>query len=354
MKSVLESKFSSPDDSKLWAQIIAFGPVMFQVARCLRDFGIMSAINDSENGMTFEALTKKIDLSRYGISVLLDGGISSGLISQDQDTYTLTAAGKHICNDRLTNVNMNFTHDVCYEGMFNLDKSLAHAKPEGLKTFGNWQTIYEGLTQLPAQALKSWLEFDHYFSDDSFPRALNYVFQNPPKKILDVGGNTGKFAIACAKYDPNVVVQIVDHPNQLDLAVKYAQENGVKERIQILPMNLLDHSAPLPKGADAIWMSQFLDCFGEEDISQLMKRAHDAMSDDSFFYIMEPFIDRQRFEASKFCLDMTSLYFTCLANGKSRMYRATDFYRLLNEQNLIVVEEHSLRLSHTILKCKKK
>lgn len=354
MKSILESKFSSPDDSKLWAQIIAFGPVMFQVARCLRDFGILTAINDSENGLSLESLTKKIDLSKYGVSVLLDGGISSGLISQEKDLYTLTAAGKHIQGDRLTNVNMNFTHDVCYEGMFALDKSLAHAKPEGLKVFGNWPTIYEGLTQLPDAVLKSWLEFDHYFSDDSFPRALNYIFKNPPKKILDVGGNTGKFAIACAKYDPNVTVKIVDHPKQTELALKHAEENGVKNQIQVQPMNLLDHSNALPKGFDSIWMSQFLDCFGEEDISKLMQRAYNAMSEDSFLYIMEPFTDNQRFEASKFCLDMTSLYFTCLANGNSRMYRSTDFHRLLNEQNLVVVESHSLRLSHTILKCKKK
>lgn len=354
MKSVLESKFSGPDESKLWAQIIAFGPVIFQVARCLRDFGILNVIKNSPKGISFDEIAQKVDLSKYGVSVLLDGGQSSGLVSFENDLYKLTPAGHHICSDPITNINMNFTHDVCYQGTFALDRSLAKGNPEGLKVFGSWPTIYEGLTQLPPVALKSWLEFDHYYSDDSFPRALNYIFNDPPKTILDVGGNTGKFSIACAKYNPDVKVKILDHPAQLELAEKNIQKNGLKERIQYQAMNLLDHSKPFPKGFDAIWMSQFLDCFGEDDISQLMKRAYDAMSEDSFFYIMEPFIDKQRYEASKFCLDMTSLYFTSMANGKSRMYRATDFYRLLDEQNLVVVDEHNLRLSHTILKCKKK
>ena len=39
-------------------------------------------------------------------------------------------------NDPLTNVNMNFVHDICYKGLFDLDKSIETGKPAGLKEFG--------------------------------------------------------------------------------------------------------------------------------------------------------------------------------------------------------------------------
>ena len=39
-------------------------------------------------------------------------------------------------------------------------------------------------------------------------------------------------------------------------------------------------SNPFPKGYDAIWMSQFLDCFSEEEIVSILKRCYDALDDD--------------------------------------------------------------------------
>ncbi len=88
---------------------------------------------------------------------------------------------------------MDFIHDVNYKGLFELDKSIQNGVPAGLKEFGEWQTIYEGLSQLPEHVQKSWFSFDHFFSDDAFPLVLKHVYKNGTKKLLDVGGNTGKW-----------------------------------------------------------------------------------------------------------------------------------------------------------------
>jgi hypothetical protein len=48
------------------------------------------------------------------------------------------------------------------------------------------------------------------------------------------------------------------------------------------------------------------------------------MGPDSRLYILDTFWDRQDHEISAYCLQAISLYFTCLANGCSRMYKATD------------------------------
>jgi len=339
-------------DAKLWAQMIAFAPVMFQAARCLREFGVFKQLLAEPRGLTFGELQEKVDLSTYSLSVLLDAGKSSALIECGDGKFRATAAADYLETDALTRANMNFTHDVCYKGMFELEASLRHGRPEGLKEFGPWPTIYEGLTQLPVQALRSWLEFDHFYSDDAFPRVLPILFRDGAKTVLDVGGNTGKFAVACAKFNPEVNVTILDYPQQLDLAKQAADDAGVGERVHTQPAKLLDHSVAFPKNFDLLWMSQFLDCFGEDDILALLQRARAAMNENSRLFIMEPFIDRQRYEAAEFCLNMTSLYFTALANGKSRMYRAEDFHRLLKQAGLKVEMEFRVRLSHTLLKCK--
>ncbi len=347
---------SSPNNAKLWAQMIAMAPFMFQAAVSLRNLGVLKSIDAAGDvGLSFDELKERADVGDYGLGVLLDGGESSGLLFSKDGRYFLTAAGECIEKDRITNINMNFTQDVCYHGLSALEESVRHRRPEGLKVFGSWKTIYEGLTQLPRKAMQSWFEFDHYFSDDAFPKVLPLVFRDRPRSILDVGGNTGKFALVCGRYDDQVQITILDHPAQLQLAFERAEENGIRERVHGSGIDLLDHGKAFPTGHDVIWMSQFLDCFGKEDILALMKRAAAAMTPTARLFIMEPFVDRQQFQASKFCLDMTSLYFTCMANGQSRMYRATDFYELLDQAGLEVEEEFGpIRLSHTLLRCRLK
>jgi len=274
----------------------------------------------------------------------------------EEDKYHLTKTGYFLCVDKMTRINMDFTHDVNYKGFFHLEESIEKGKPAGLHNeFGSWNTVYEALAEMPENFRESWFEFDHYYSDTSFPQVLPIIFKNKPKNILDVGGNTGKFAISCAEYDPEVQVGILDLPGQLKDATKNIKDKGLEGRIQGYPINLLDFSTPYPKGYDIIWMSQFLDCFSEEEIVSLVCNANDCMDDKAELFIMETLWDKQRFEASTYSLHATSLYFSCIANGNSRMYHSEDMYRLIKKAGLEVVEMiENIGVSHTLLRCKKR
>jgi ubiquinone/menaquinone biosynthesis C-methylase UbiE len=250
---------------------------------------------------------------------------------------------------------MDFVQDVCYKGMFHLDESIKNEKPEGLKVFGNWPTIYEGLSKLPEQVQKSWFGFDHFYSDYAFPDVLPFVFENKPKTLLDIGGNTGKWATACCEFDPNVKVTIMDLPGQVGMAKKQIEQKGFTDRVSYFETNLLDESLPFPKGFDVIWMSQFLDCFSDEQIKSILRRCYNALSEDGRVYILEPFWNRQRFKASAFALQQTSLYFTAMANGNSQMYHSDIFISCVKEAGFTVEEQRDLiGVSHSLLVCRKK
>ena len=68
-------------------------------------------------------------------------------------------------------------------------------------------------------------------------------------------------------------------------------------------------------------MSQFLDCFSLHQITKIMKKIYVAANEKTKVYVLEPLWDRQRFQAAAYSLQATSLYFTCIANGNSKMYR---------------------------------
>ena len=343
-------------EAKETAQWIAFGPVIFQVARVLRDKGILKLIEGSgSTGLTIEEIAEKVKISVYGVRVLLESGLSLGLVLVNKGKYTLGKTGYFILNDSLTKTNMDFVHDVNYKGLFYLDESIETGKPAGLKEFGEWNTIYEGLSQLPPHVQKSWFSFDHYFSDDAFPLVLKKIYKPEVKNILDIGGNTGKWAIASANYAPDIHITIMDLPGQLNVARERITGLGLNERISFLPVNILDESVKIPKGFDVIWMSQFLDCFSEQEIVSILKRCCEALDEKGQVVILEPFWDRQKFEVAAFCLQQTSIYFTALANGNSQMYSAETFIRCIEQAGLEIVEQtDQIGLSQTLLRCKKR
>lgn len=353
-------KFFNTDDrtaleSIEYAQFIAYAPVVFQASMAMRDLGILALVEKAgKDGITAEEIVSKTGLSEYGVRVLVEAGLGIGLLIINGEKYSITKTGYYILQDPMTHANLDWMQDICYRGLFDLKKSIETGKPEGLKTLGNWPTLYEGLAHLKPHEQKSWFAFDHYYSSDSFPVVLPHVFSKHPKKILDIGGNTGKWALKCAAYDKDVKVTIADLPGQIKMAEANISAAGFSDRVSFYPINILDESNKFPKGHDVIWMSQFLDCFSDDEIVSILKRCYEALDDDGQVFILEPFWDRQKFKVSAFCLQMTSLYFTNIANGNSQMYNSEIFIRLIKKAGFEVREIiDNIGVSHTLLKCSK-
>lgn len=333
------------------AQKIAFAPIIFQVARSMRDFGILKVLDENKKGLTVEELVVKTNISHYGITTLIETSLSADIVKQEAEKYFLTKTGYFLLNDKMTNINMNYNHYVNYKGLYSLDEAIKNSKPTGLKEFGGWETIYPALSSLPQKVKESWFDFDHFYSDSAFPDAIKILLSQNPQNILDIGGNTGKFSILLAQSDKHLHVSIMDLPEQLKLAEKNIEEAGLSSQISLISANVLDENIFFPQGFDIIWMSQFLDCFSENEIIAILIKVKDAMSDNTTLCIMEPFWDRQRFETSAFCVINTSPYFTAMANGRSKMYHSKDFIRCIEVAGLKVVKIlDDLGLCQSILK----
>ncbi len=346
-----KERFSAIDAQRL-AQEIAFGPVVFQVSRLMVKFGIFEMLNNSKNGLSLDEIIEKTKLSRYAVQCLLESSLTIGTVLLKDEKFFLAKAGWFLIHDDMARVNMDFNHDVNYLGLFNLEEALLNGKPEGLKVFGTWKTIYEGLSQLPAQVQKSWFGFDHFYSDNSFKQALEIVFANRPRTLLDVGGNTGRWALQCVDFNNEVAVTIMDLPQQLEMMRTQIKGCNGAERIFGHGVDLLDKSVPFPTNFDAIWMSQFLDCFSEEEVTSILTRAAKSMNSNTRLYIMETLWDRQKFETASYCLAQISIYFTAMANGNSKMYYSGDMVRCVENAGLQVETIHDgLGLGHSIIVC---
>ena len=338
-------------DAKFEAQKIAFAPMCYQAIRTMLELGMMQAINDAgDAGITRKELAEKAKISEYGAGVLCEMALGMNVIklsqdseagSADKEKFVIGKIGWMLLEDDLTKVNFWFTNDICYEGAWKLKESIINGKPEGLKVFGDqWTTVYEALSTLPDKPKKSWFEFDHFYSDIAFPEALPIVFAEKPKTMLDIGGNTGKWSLACCRYNPDVKMTIVDLSGQANVAKKNAAEAGFADRIDFSMGNVLDATTKLPENPDAVWMSQFLDCFSLKQIVKILKKVYEAATPETNVFVLEPLWDKQRFEASSYSLQATSLYFTCIANGNSKMYRYEELVNAIGEAGFELKTAH--------------
>ena len=355
-------------DAKIEAIKIAFSPLTFQAIRALIELGLLQKISDAgDEGITVRELSKLSGISEYGVGVLSEMALGMGVIKIRRDDcpsasingenassqcrtessnydlghLVLGKIGWFLLEDNCTRVNFNFTNDICYKGAFNLIDSIKNEKPEGLKVFGDkWATVYEALSTLPEREKKSWFDFDHFYSDIAFPEALPIVYAKKPKNLFDIGGNTGKWAIASCKYDSDVHVTIVDLPGQTAVAEKNAKEAGFSDRISFVSGNVLDSETKLPAGADAVWMSQFLDCFSLHQITKILKKIYNSVDTNCDVFVMEPLWDMQKFEGESYALQATSLYFTCIANGNSKMYRYGELVGAIEAAGFHLVTAH--------------
>jgi SAM-dependent methyltransferase len=335
----------TPSDSVI-AQRIAFAPLLFQAARCARDMGVLAEVErGGTRGVSPREVASATALSLYAVRLLLEASLSLELVSLTGDRYAITGAGLVLLHDERARVNLDFSHDVCYRGAYHLEEALRDGRPAGLGTLGPWSTIYEGVPELDERARDSWYAFDHHYSDGVFPRAVRWLAGRGVRRVLDVGGNTGRFAVLAARH---MHVTMLDHPGQLAIARKNAEAAGVSDMIATHPIDLLDHGQPFPTGHDAVWMSQVLDCFGEDDVVDLLKRARAALTAEGRVYVVECYWDRQPTEAARVSLHGLSLYFASIANGTSRMYHSDDLRRCAAEAGLELDEDRTLGPWHTL------
>lgn len=343
-------------EARFAAQRLAYAPLMFQACRALRDFGILERLSNARGkGLTAKEAVEKTGVNHYAAALLLEAGLASGLCACANPTdaeprFTITPMGVYWLRDELTRVNAEFNHHVCYGGATNLREALLEGKPAGLPAIDSTgaKTVYEALRTLPEQVKRAWFEFDHYYSDGVFEFCLPRVLTDGTEHVVDIGANTGRFANLVLTTSPGVRMSLVDLPGQL--AVARDNLAAHVSRITFAPTNVLDPGAPLPAGADAYWLSQFLDCFSEDEIVSILSRVRAAMRADSRVFILETFWDQQRHDAARFCVIGTSLYFACIANGNSRMYHSEVMRQLARRAGLQVTDEvKHVGLSHSLM-----
>lgn len=96
------------------------------------------------------------------------------------------------------------------------------------------------------------------------------------RKLLDVGGGSGAFTIALCKTNPELQAAILDFPETVETAKRFADEAGLSARIGHVEGNAL--TTEWPQGQDIVLMSYLWSAVGRDDIFELARRALAALT----------------------------------------------------------------------------
>jgi hypothetical protein len=146
--------------------------------------------------------------------------------------------------------------------------------------------------------------------------------------LLDVGGGTGIYSIACLQKNPRLRAIVWDRPEVLKVAGEMAEAYGVADRLECRPGDMFRD--PLLDGADVILLSNVLHDWDVSECRQLVTRCAAALSQGGRLLIHDVFLNDALDGPLPIALYSAALF--TLTEG--RAYSAAEYRGWLNETGL--------------------
>lgn len=146
--------------------------------------------------------------------------------------------------------------------------------------------------------------------------------------LLDVGGGTGIYSVACLRQFPTLRAIVFDRSEVLKVAEEFARQYGVADRLICHPGDMFQD--PLP-AADTILLSNILHDWDEPQCQQLIQRCADALPSRGQLVIHDVFLHDDLSGPLPIALYSAALF--TLTEG--RAYSAAEYRQWLQAAGMI-------------------
>ena len=143
--------------------------------------------------------------------------------------------------------------------------------------------------------------------------------------LLDVGGGTGIYSIACLQQYPHLRAVVLDRPEVLEVTKEFAALYGVSSRLDCVAADMF--SDPLPEGCDVILLSHVLHDWDVPECRALIQRCSAALHEGGSLLIHEVFLNDTLDGPLWLALHSAALF--CLTQG--RAYSAREIRNWLSD-----------------------
>ena len=157
--------------------------------------------------------------------------------------------------------------------------------------------------------------------------------------LLDVGGGSGIYSVACLRRNPQLHAIVFDRQEVLKVASEFADEYGVSDRLHLKAGDMF--SDPLPS-ADRILLSNILHDWDEPECLELVTRCATALPSGGKLFIHDVFLNDAHDGPLPVALYSAALF--TLTEG--RAYSAAEYRNWLKSAGLRDADELQPTLIH--------
>ncbi|MBN9887288.1 methyltransferase [Salipiger abyssi] len=250
---------------------IAFGFMGSQALFTALDHGVFTELSGGPK--TAEEIGAKSDLHRDRAETLLTALAGLGLVEVAEGRFANSPAAEAFLVKGAKYDFGDYIRLQVGKQMYGLMGQLGAAVSGDLDEDAT--ASYEQWFSDPEEA-RLYSESQHAGSHGPARQMTRRVDLSGAKKLLDVGGGTGAYAITFCRAFPELSATIVDFPNVAALGRSYVEKAELSDRISYIDGNALE--TEWPGGQDVILMSYLFSGVPGDTHEGLMKRAFDCLA----------------------------------------------------------------------------
>jgi SAM-dependent methyltransferase len=243
--------------------------------------GVFTILADRDLGSREVALA--LDADERGVSMLLDALAAMGLLSKEGGRYRNTAASRSfLVQDSPQYVgHMIMHHHHLVESWSRLDQAVRTGSP--VRTRASLDD---------AKVRESFLMGMFNNAMSIAPQVAGQVDLAGRRRLLDLGGGPGTYAIHFCLRNPGLKTTVYDLPTTRPFAEKVIARFGLSDRVRFAAGDYLRD--PVEGRYDVAWLSHILHAEGPEDCQTIVRKAVAALEPGGLVLVHEFILDDAR------------------------------------------------------------
>ncbi len=287
---------------------------------------IFTVLDDDERGLT--DICVAIESDERGTELLLNALSGLNLLIKNGNTYRNSPFSLQYLSKNSAQYmgHIILHHHHILDGWAQLDQAVKTGSPVSKRSYGaelERESFLMGMFNL-AMGIA--------------PKLASQVNLSGRKKLLDLGGGPGTYAIHFCLANPGLHAVIFDRPTTEPFAMDTVAKFGVSKRIDFIAGDF--NTDPITKGSyDVAWLSHILHSNDPKDCQDIITKTINVMEPGGLVLVHDFILDTNKDSpefAALFALNM-------LINNQGRTYSEDEIQTMLREGGARLVERHSFQ-----------
>jgi len=238
----------------------------------------------TEEPRTAAEIARIIDGDQRGITMLLDALAALELLEKHNNNYSATPFSAKYLSKKSEHYlgYIILHHHHLMTGWNRLDEAVKNGTPVEVSSSRTGdETIRENFQMGMFN-----------MANQGAPAVVSAIDLSGRRRLLDLGGGPGTYAIHFCQRNPQLQAVVYDLPTTREFAERTVERFGLSERVSFVSGDVTsDH---IGSGFDVVWISQLLHSEGPESAAAILKKAAQALEPGGLMLVQEFILDDTR------------------------------------------------------------